>query len=40
MLIERMIHIVMSLDWITGLMLNSPKGLKIMELLVLTLTAG
>jgi hypothetical protein len=34
-----MIHIVMSLDWITGPMLNSPKGLKIMELLVLRLTA-
>jgi hypothetical protein len=38
-LIKRMICVAMSPDWITGLMLNSPKGLKIMELPVLMLTA-
>jgi hypothetical protein len=39
-LIKQMIHIAMSPDWIMGPMLDSPEGLKIMELLVLTLTAG
>jgi hypothetical protein len=38
-LIEQTIHIVMSPEWIMRPMLDTPEGLKIMELLVLTLTA-
>jgi hypothetical protein len=36
--IEWMIHVAMSPDWISGLMLDSWEGLKIMELPVLMLT--
>jgi hypothetical protein len=38
MLIERTIRVVMSPEWLTGTTPESPEGLKIMELPVLTLT--